>query len=69
MNDGGSDSPGPIVKIPGVYERGQSGTTPSKRTYIRGVNANFLQDVYFSAYDLNFNITTFVPPAPVVWEG
>ncbi|KAK7229298.1 hypothetical protein V2G26_001468 [Clonostachys chloroleuca] len=50
VNDGGSDSPGPIVKIPGVYERGQS-------------------DVYFSAYDLNFNITTFVPPAPVVWEG
>ncbi|CAI6034621.1 unnamed protein product [Clonostachys chloroleuca] len=50
VNDGGSHSPGPIVKILGVYERGQS-------------------DVYFSAYDLNFNITTFVPPAPVVWEG
>ncbi|CAH0002245.1 unnamed protein product [Clonostachys byssicola] len=50
VNDGSSGSPGPTVKIPGVYERGQS-------------------DVYFSAYDLNFNITTFVPPAPIVWEG
>ncbi|KAF2799745.1 lytic polysaccharide monooxygenase [Melanomma pulvis-pyrius CBS 109.77] len=43
-------TPAPLVKIPGIYTRGQ-------------------KDVYFDHFDLNFNVTQFVAPKPVVWTG
>ncbi|KAI0376621.1 glycoside hydrolase [Hypomontagnella monticulosa] len=43
-------TPGPLVKIPGIYTHGQP-------------------DLYFEYWDSNVNVSTYVPPAPVVWSG
>ncbi|KAK0745010.1 glycoside hydrolase [Apiosordaria backusii] len=42
---------------------------PGPVVKIPGVYKQGQPDVYFSTYDFDFNITTFVPPEPAVWSG
>lgn len=74
-------TPGPLVKIPGVYERGQ----PGMYTYLlwrvlpgvfwQGYSADlgFRVDVYFSSYDVvmkyNYDVSKWTPPKPEVWTA
>jgi len=61
-------NPGPLVKIPGVYFRGQSGV---RYFCLHDVlhYANLSVDVYFDAAFDEFDIAKYKAPAPKVWDG
>jgi hypothetical protein len=54
LNSGTAGNPAPLVKIPGVYRRGQPDVYFS---------------TYDLALATNFNLSLFAPPQPEVWRG
>jgi hypothetical protein len=61
-------SPGPAVKIPGVYTFGQKGECWER---VENAVANEVVELYFYADVGNetYDIRDYAEPKPVVWKG